>query len=198
MKVLRLEDIDLLEVGNTIGLTGNIWTGNDGISYITLFPDFNLDDLGELQVLEMDLEDWKKFIKQGDILETRILQNDNGNLKKVTVRKSARLIDTRVQWRVFQRDNYTCRYTGETGIPLSVDHIDLWEDGGATIEDNLLAVSRKANKVRGNMPYEEWIKSDRYKKISEKLTPEQQRANFDIVFKLDELRKQRVTNVRSR
>lgn len=198
MKVLRLEDINLLEVGNTIGLTGNIWTGNDGVSYITLFPDFNLDDLGELQVLEMDLADWKRFIKQSDILETEILKNDNGKLKKVTVRKSARLIDTRVQWRVFQRDNYTCRYTGETGIPLSVDHIDLWEDGGATIEDNLLAVSRKANKLRGNMPYDEWIKSDVYKRISKNLTEQQQRANLDILFKLEELKAQRVTNIRSR
>lgn len=198
MKVLRLEDINLLEVGNTIGLTGNIWTGNDGVSYITLFPDFNLDDLGELQVLEMDLADWKKFIKQSDVLETEILKNDNGKLKKVTVRKSARLIDTRVQWRVFQRDNYTCRYTGQTGIPLSVDHIDLWEDGGATIEDNLLAVSRKANKMRGSMPYDEWIKSDVYKRISKNLTEQQQRANLDILFKLEELKSQRVTNIRSR
>lgn len=198
MKVIKLEDINLLDVGNTIGLVGNIWSGNDGISYVTLFPDFQEQELGELQVLEMDLNDWKKFIKQGDILETEILKNDNGNLKKVTVRKSARLIDTRVQWKVFQRDNYTCRYTGETGIPLSVDHIDLWEDGGATIEDNLLAVSRKANKLRGNMPYEEWIKSETYKRISKNLTEQQQRANLDILFKLDELRQQRVTNIRSR
>jgi len=198
MKVIKLDDINLLDVGNTIGLTGNIWTGNDGVSYITLFPQFSLEELGDLEVIEMDLEDWKKFIRQTDILETDILENDNGKLKKITVRKSARLIDNRVQWKVFQRDNYTCRYTGETGIPLSVDHIDLWENGGATVEDNLLAVSRKANKLRGNMPYEQWIQSSVYQKISSNLPDKIKKENLDIVNKLPYLESLRVANIRSR
>jgi len=198
MKVIKLDDINLLDVGNNIGITGSIWTDNNGVSYIALFPGFTLDDLGELQTLEMSLDDWTKFIRQADLVETEILKNDNGNLKKVIVRKTARLIDTRMQWRVFQRDNYTCRYTGETGIPLSVDHIDLWEDGGATVDENLLSVSKKANKLRGNIPYEEWINSDVYKKISQNLPEEIKQANLDIVSRLSHLRSLRVTNIRSR
>ena len=198
MKVIQLDDINLLDVGNNIGVTGSIWTNNNGVSYIALFPEFTLDDLGELQVLEMDLDDWAKFIRQSDLVETEILKNDNGSLKKVLVRKTARLIDTRMQWRVFQRDNYSCRYTGEAGIPLSVDHIDLWEDGGATVDANLLAVSKKANKLRGNMPYEEWINSDVYKRISQNLSEEVKQANLDIVNQLSHLRSLRVTNIRSR
>lgn len=198
MKVIRLDDINLLDVGNNIGITGSIWTDNNGVSYIALFPEFTLDDLGELQTLEMSLDDWAKFIRQADLVETEILKNDNGNLKKVIVRKTARLIDTRMQWRVFQRDNYTCRYTGETGIPLSVDHIDLWEDGGATIDANLLSVSKKANKLRGNIPYEEWINSDIYKKISQNLPEEIKQANLAVVNQLPHLRSLRVTNIHSR
>ncbi len=198
MKVISLDDINLLDVGHTIGLTGNIWTGNDGVSYITLFPQFTKEELGELQVLEMGLDDWKKFIRQTDIQEMEIIQNDDGKLKKITVRKSARMIDGRIQWKVFQRDNYTCRYTGETGIPLSVDHVDLYENSGATVEDNLLAVSRKANKLRGSIPYEEWMESSVYKRISKNLTPETQKANLDIIAKLPYLRLLRVKNIHSR
>ncbi len=198
MNTLSLSDINLLDVGNTICLTGSIWTSNDGKSYVALFPEFTHEDLGELNVLQMSLEDWEQFIRQSDLLETKVLSQDEGGLKKIIIRKTARVIDARMQWRVFCRDNYTCRYTGETGIPLSVDHIDLWENGGATIEDNLLAVSKKANKLRGSMPYEQWLDSDAYKKISVNLTPEQQKANRDILGKLNELRAKRVYHVRSR
>lgn len=198
MKVLRLDDVNLLDFGNTVGLTGNIWTGNDGVSYITLFPDFSLDDLGEFQAIEMSTEDWAKLIRQSDLLETQILQNDNGNIKKVTVRKSARLIDNRMQWRVFQRDHYTCRYCGGTGIPLSVDHIDLWEDGGATIEENMLTACRKCNKVRGNTPYDVWVNTAKYDSLTKNLPAEVKQSNLDIVAQLPYLRSLRVTNVRSR
>lgn len=198
MKVLRLDDVNLLDFGNTIGLTGNIWTGNDGVSYITLFPDFSLDDLGEFQAIEMSTEDWAKLIRQSDLLETQILQNDNGNIKKVTVRKSARLIDNRMQWRVFQRDHYTCRYCGQTGIPLSVDHIDLWEDGGATIEENMLTACRKCNKVRGNTPYDVWVNTAKYDSLTKNLPAEVKQSNLDVVAQLPYLRSLRVTNVRSR
>ncbi len=198
MRVISLDDINLLDVGHTIGLTGNIWTSNEGVSYITLFPQFSHVDIMDLQLIEMDLEDWKKFIRQTDIQEMEILQDDNGKLKKITVRKSARMIDTRVQWKVFARDNFTCRYTGETGIPLSVDHIDLYENLGATVEDNLLAVSRKANKLRGSIPYEEWVESDVYKRISKNLPDDIKKANLDIIAKLPYLRLLRVKNIHSR
>lgn len=198
MNVIRLDDVNLLDFGNSIGLVGNIWAGNDGVSYITLFPDFNLDDLGEIQAIEMDSEDWKKLIRQSDLLETEILQNDNGNLKKVTVRKSARLIDNRMQWAVFKRDNYCCRYCGKSGIPLSVDHIDLWEEGGATVEENLLTACRKCNKIRSNTPYAKWMTSSRYISISSSLPSEIKQANLDIVAQLPHLESLRVTNIRSR
>lgn len=198
MKVIRLNDMNLLDFGNSIGLVGNIWAGNDGVSYITLFPEFNLEDLGEIQAIEMDLDDWKKMIRQSDILETQILQNDDGKLKKVTVRKSARLIDNRMQWAVFKRDNYCCRYCGKSGIPLSVDHIDLWEDGGATVEENLLTACRKCNKTRGNTPYEVWINTAKYNSINKDLPSEIKEANLAIVAQLPHLQSIRVTNIRSR
>jgi hypothetical protein len=198
MKKISLSDINLLDVGNTIGLTGTIWTSNEGVSYITLLPQTSEEELGELQILKMTLEDWGKFIRQTDILETKILAEDKGSIKKVIVRKTARLIDTHMQWRVFRRDNYTCRYTGETGIPLTVDHVDLWENGGATIEENLISCSRKANKLRGNIPYEQWINSNEYKRISQNLPEDIKQANRNVVNTLDSLRAKRVTIIRSR
>lgn len=198
MKVISLDDVNLLDFGNSIGLTGNIWTGNDGVSYITLFPDFEMEELGELQAIVMDSEDWKKLIRQTDLLETQILQHDEGKLKKVTVRKSARLIDNRMQWSVFKRDNYTCRYCGKDGIPLSVDHIDLWEDGGATVEENLLTACRKCNKVRGNTEYQAWLQSPKYASVNKGLSFEELQNNLDIVNQLPHIRALRVTNIRSR
>lgn len=134
-----------------------------------------------------------------DTQETEILMKDtDGKIMKSLFRKSQRVIETKLQWRVFARDNYTCRYTGEKGIPLTVDHIDLWEEGGATIEDNMLAVSRKANKIRGNTPYEVWIHSAKYAAISKNLPENIKQANLDIVAKLPELRAKRMYHVRSR
>jgi len=198
MNVIKLDDLNIFDFGNTIGLTGNIWTGNDDKSYITLFPDFKLEDIGELNAIVMDSEDWKRLIRQTDLLEQEILTNDNGNVRKVTVRKTARLIDNRIQWKVFERDNYTCRYTGETGIPLSVDHIDLYNEGGANVEENLLSVSRKANKIRGEMPYDQWIVSDAYQRISKNLPEAVKQANLAIVAQLPHLKTLRVANIRSR
>jgi hypothetical protein len=198
MKVIKLDDINLLDVGNTIGLTGSIWTNNEGVSYIALLPEFSIDDLGEIQALEMDADDWAKFIRQSDLVETEILKNDNGNLKKVLVRKTARIIDTKMQWRVFQRDNYTCRYCGQTGIPLSVDHVQLWEEMGPTIEQNLLTSCKKCNKMRGNIHYEDWIESDVYKIISTNLPEDIKLKNIDKINELEEIRKYSVNVLRSR
>lgn len=187
MNKVPFSSINLLDVGNTVCLTGSVWTGNDGKSFILPFPEFSLEELGEISCVEPTLEEWKTFLTQSDLVETEVLVNDNGNLKKAILRKTQRLIDNRIQWNVFKRDNYTCRYTGETSVPLTVDHIDLWENGGASVEENLLSTSRKANKLRGNMPYDQWIHSDVYKKISRNLPESVKQANEAIVANLPHL-----------
>jgi hypothetical protein len=196
MEEIRLEDINLYDLGNEIQIAGTIWSGK-GMSFITILPE-KKEDFKNLKLLPMSLEDWQKFIRQTDLLETEILSNDENGLTKILLRKSQRQIDTYIQWAVFRRDNYTCRYCGRTGIPLTVDHIDLWEDGGPTIIENLISTCRSCNKDRGRIKYVDWINSPIYKKKSKTLTSAQKQANLDIINDLPNIEKLRVQHIKSR
>jgi len=193
MEEIKFSDIELLDVGSTIFLTGSIWSGN-GKSYLCLFPEQELEK--EISVLKMTLEEWGKFIRQSDILETEILEHGPDKVTKAIIRKSQRLIDARVAWKVYRRDNYHCRYCGNNGVPLTVDHLMLWEDGGPTVERNLLTSCRKCNKKRGKTQYSDWLNSEYYKRVSENLSDEIKKENQNIVLLLDTIDK--VNNIRSR
>jgi len=93
--------------------------------------------------------------------------DENGKFRKVIVRKSTRNISQEVSWRVFRRDKCKCRYCGNDKVPLTVDHLVLWEEGGPSIEDNLTAACKKCNKTRGNMQYADWLNSSYYRKVSQ-------------------------------
>lgn len=171
----KLSDINILEVGNSILMTGAVFSAPDK-HYLCFFP-FDREDL-PFEPLEMDVEDWKKFVRQTDLLETEVLASaPDGTLAKVILRKSQRVIDSVIQWRVFKRDEYKCRYCGADGTPLTVDHLVLWEEGGPSIDENLISACKKCNKTRGNLQYADWLKHPRYKTTSAKLTPEVRAAN---------------------
>lgn len=172
---LTLDDIQIHDLGNTIQISGIIMSG-DEIDYCCFLPDY-VENLHNISYLDMNLEDWKKFFHQTDTLETEIFTNENGQLTKTIVRKCERQIDQFISWKVFHRDNYSCRYCGRTEIPLTVDHLILWEDGGPSIEENLLSACRKCNKTRGRMKYEDWLNSNYYKEISQKLPNDIVRKN---------------------
>lgn len=175
---VSIEDLDILDVGHTIQLGGAIWTGN-GKVYLVPLPDEDL--VGEHELLVMDTGQWERFLNQSDVLDVR-------GPGKAILRKSQRQIDQWITWEVFKRDGYRCRYCGKEA-PLTVDHVILWEQGGATVVDNLLACCRKDNKLRGNLEYDKWIYSQEYARISAGLTSDQQMNNLRIVPKLDDLRK---------
>ena len=60
-----------------------------------------------------DTEDWKKVLRQTDLLETEVLAlSEDGKLTKAILRKSQRQIEARISWNVFRRDGYRCRYCG--------------------------------------------------------------------------------------
>jgi hypothetical protein len=161
MEKIKFNDIDLYEIGNSIQISGVIYSGN-GKDYLLFLPEYMKDKKDYLEVSDID---WEKFFRQTDLVETKIMQ---GN-KLTIIRKAERQIDQRTMWQVFKRDDYTCRYCGQTGIPLTVDHIVLWEKGGPTTEENLITSCKKCNKTRGNREYAEWLISDDYKKLSENL-----------------------------
>ena len=196
MDELKLSDLNIYDFGNKIQISGIIWSGK-GLVFITPAPD-KKEDLSNPKLLPLTLEEWQRLLKQTDSLETEIFQKDPSGITKIILRKSQRQIDSYVQWKMFQRDNYTCRYCGRTGIPLSADHVDLWEDGGPSILENLLSSCRQDNKDRGRMKYEDWINSDIYKRKSKNLPDDIKALNLAVLDTLPSLRSQRIQHIRSR
>ena len=204
---MKLNELNLQSIGNTIQMVGAIYAG-EGDIFICMFPEDRYlipkgyEDKGSvpilgLSTLDMDSEDWKTFLRQTDLLETEILvKAADGTLTKAIARKSQRQIDQTVSWNVYRRDKYTCRYCGRKDVPLTVDHLVRWEEGGPSIEENLLSSCKSCNRTRGNMSYGDWMRSPAYRKISEKLDWEINRANHEIEDTLAKI--PRVAHIKSR
>jgi len=161
MEQKKIFGIPYTEFGNTIKIAGMVLEGNDNNGWIVMFPESNpkFPD----RTIRLEHEEWKELLFQLDVVETEVLDPTNKN-QKIIIRKSQREIEQQVNWNVFRRDRYTCRYCGNDKTPLTVDHIVLWEHMGASVEDNLITACRKCNKTRGNMLYPDWLKSDYYQK----------------------------------
>ncbi len=183
---MKLKDLDILRVGHDIQIAGAIFADNDTL-FLCLLPEESAGGR-EIVSLEMNTDDWKAFIRQTDLLEVEALAKDpNGNLIKTILRKSERQVDQGVSWRVYKRDGYSCRYCGADDVPLTVDHLITWETGGPSIEANLTSCCRKCNKVRGNLPYADWLQHPHYLKVSKNLTEGQRKQNQDLLATLDRI-----------
>jgi 5-methylcytosine-specific restriction endonuclease McrA len=73
------------------------------------------------------------------------------SLKKRTPRKPS----DRLRFRVFQRDNFTCRACGrsparELGVTLEADHVHAWSRGGETTFENLQTLCGRCNSGKSN------------------------------------------------
>lgn len=191
---MKFRDIDVYAFGNTIHMVGSIFAG-DGRAYLCFLPEEGMEL--PLEALEMDTEDWKTLIRQTDLMETPILQRTpDGALAKVILRKSSRIVDANINWKCFRRDEYRCRYCGNDQVALTVDHLVSWEDGGPSIEENMLTSCRKCNKKRGNLSYAEWLNHPHYLKMSTQLTEKVRSANEALVPTLGAI--PRVMHVQSR
>ncbi len=188
---MKFNEIDIHQFGNEIQIVGMILNG--GLQdYLVYFPDESAEN-PIADEIEMTVKDWEQFLYQSDVLET---VTEVGN-KKAVVRKSQRQIDANVAWKVYGRDQYRCRYCGRKA-PLTVDHIILWEHGGPTVEANLVSACRSCNRTRGRMPYQYWINSMEYSKVSGNLTGQERQANLDIVEQLPKLEQWKQDYVRTR
>lgn len=176
----QFQDIPLLDIGHTIQLVGMVLSGN-GETYVSLFPDEKGSLPEPLQVLPLETADWEALLYQSDVLNVELV-----GPKKSIVRKSQRLVDQNVAWDVYKRDGYRCRYCGKEG-PLTVDHIILWEAGGLTIADNLIAACRKCNRTRGNTSYADWINSRDYQRLSARLDAVTSVRNLRVLTQLSTL-----------
>jgi len=187
-------NLKLLDVGHTIQMAGAIYASADR-NYLCFFPED--DPKLPTEVVHMTAEEWSVFLRQTDLLEVEVLAKaEDGSLAKAIMRKSQRQIDQGVSWKVFRRDAYACRYCGLDDVPLTVDHVICWEDGGPSIESNLVSACRKCNKVRGNTPFEEWLRHPRYRELSKKLKPEIRARNEALIADLPNI--PRMVHKRSR
>ena len=180
MNIVLFKNLNLLSIGNTVQISGMIWSG-EGINYLCYLPD-ELNPEYDTVLMPLTLEEWNELVRQSDLMETEILAKDTeGKLVKTILRKSTRQIDQAIQWKVFERDEYCCRYCGRTGIPLSVDHIILWEEGGPSTEENLITACKKCNRMRGSQQYPNWLISEYYYKMSRDIDEETRQKNAAIV-----------------
>lgn len=198
---MEFKDFPLMKLGHEIQMVGVIYRDSND-QYEFFLPDeqvgFCPSDTSKCHTFPLTNEDWTKFLLQTDTLETEVSQMKNGKLIKAIVRKSQRQIDQNISWAVYRRDNYACVYCGRNDVPLTVDHIDLWEDGGRSIEENLLTCCKNCNKTRGNMKYEDWIQSDKFDKIFPSTSLADKKYLFDILHRLKDLRTKRTSVIKSR
>jgi len=205
---MQFDDLDLLSIGNTVQLTGAIYSG-DGWTLLCMFPDShmivypgdgqmvcsqdkqNADKAIDVVVdtLNMTLEEWEHFLRQTDLMETEVLikAGEGASFVKAILRKSSRQISQQVSWAVYRRDGYACRYCGNDKTPLTVDHLILWKDGGPSVEVNLVSCCRKCNRKRGDTPYGEWLDSPYYKQVSQKLSEDGRLVNRGVIYTLQTL-----------
>lgn len=200
----KLKDIDLYKVGDSIQMVGTIFA-DDANMYLCLFPEDRGDVISDrgafftpngrdiegsvkVETLDMDRADWDTFLRQTDLMETEVITKaSDGTLAKVILRKTQRQIDSDIQWRVFRKAGYRCEYCGNDNCPLTVDHLITWENSGPSVVENLAAACRKCNKIRGNLPYTDWLRHPRYLELSKNLTEQQRLLNEARVEMLDKI-----------
>jgi hypothetical protein len=163
---MKFSDIKLTDIGNSIQMVGAVYEDAEGKGLYFPFPSRSSGGAPAQYTagyVEMTTEDWKLMLRQADLVETEVLvKSKDGELYKALVRKSQRQIDTQVSWNVFRRDNFACRYCGAEHLSLTVDHLIRWENGGASVEANLVASCRPCNKVRGDTAYAAWLRHPYY------------------------------------
>ena len=73
----------------------------------------------------------------------------------IIVHETSRQVPKRLKWRVFARDNFTCRHCGRSpvkhGAALEADHILAWTNGGETVFENLQTLCEDCNRGKSNL-----------------------------------------------
>jgi hypothetical protein len=192
---MDFKDFPLSEVGTSIQLVGGIWA-SEKLAYLFYFPEYG-NAYSNIHGMGISKDEWKALLRQSDLLETEVLSKcEDGKLYKAVVRKCQRNIDQQVSWNVFRRDSYTCRYCGRNDVPLTVDHLVLWENGGPSTEANLVSACKKCNKTRGSVEYADWLNHQYYKRVSENLSLRTKQLNTAVLDTLKDI--EPVINIRKK
>jgi 5-methylcytosine-specific restriction endonuclease McrA len=174
----------LLDYGNEVTLVGAVFQDGRGDTETLMFP--GSEKPTENTMTFLDSEGWNRVLLQVDTQETEVIARAaDGKIAKAILRKSQRQIERKVQWEVFRRDQFCCRYCGSDRRPLTVDHVVTWESGGPSIPENLISACGPCNKKRGNMEYRKWLESPEYKKVSKDLDGEEKLKNWEVIQNID-------------
>jgi len=183
---MHFGDLNILDFGNTMQIVGVVYSraGEEGL-FLPLPGEEHPDSFAPV---DMTLADWQDLLRQTDLVETEVLaRTSDGKTVKAILRKSARQISQQVSWSVYRRDGCKCRYCGADDVPLTVDHLVLWSEGGPSTEPNLVACCKRCNRTRGETSYDEWIRSKYYKKVAKNLHFVERQANFALAATLDQI-----------
>lgn len=174
--------INLLSFGTEIQIVGAV-LANAETAFIAPYP--AVKTLQDKQFTELDLsvEDWQALTNQLDTALTEVSWSG----QKALFRKCQRTIDSVVCWQVYKRDGFHCRYCGHDDVPLTVDHIILWENGGPSVSENLISACKRCNRERGSLEYSVWLDSEIYERLSVHLSGQDREKNLAVVDTLAHL-----------
>lgn len=179
----QFSEIPLQSFGATRRLIGVVYADADE-QLVVYFPGEGRDSRTE-EMTSPSSAEWQALLQQSDRVETLVTVKDaDGKLTQAILRKAERQISQNISWQVYRRDHYRCRYCGTGTEPLTVDHLVLWEEGGPSTPENLVASCKKCNTTRGSMAYATWLRSAYYRKVSAALPPAIQEANEHLVASL--------------
>ena len=74
MNIVLFKNLNLLSIGNTVQISGMIWSG-EGINYLCYLPD-ELNPEYDTVLMPLTLEEWNELVRQSDLMETEILAKD--------------------------------------------------------------------------------------------------------------------------
>ena len=174
IEILKFEDFNLEAIGNTLEISGVLYTDSIQDVLIMLPEEVAVEPI---QLMYPTQDQWQQIVRQSDLKEVEGM--DKG--KKIILRKSTRQIETKIMWEVFRRDNFTCRYCSNDKVPMTVDHVVLWEEMGPSVPMNLITSCKKCNNARGSMQYEDWLRSPYYLKNVPLITVDVLAANARVV-----------------
>lgn len=167
MEWVSLEELDLLDIGNNIHLKASLWVDSrTGIAYLMpVDSDFELKE-DDIKIIKTDDIGRIKFIRQSDVVETRLYEGPKKLHVKGIIKKSESTLHPKLVWEVFRRDNFTCVYCGRNSGPMTFDHYLPRCFGGATSVENGRTSCRRCNMLKANLSPEEWLESKEYRRVS--------------------------------
>lgn len=137
------------DLGNILKIEGLV-VGGEGAMAILMLPD--CPDISECITTRMTMEEWTDFLARTDNPEILVMP------AKAFHRKIRYEISGAVQQKVWVADGCRCMYCGVAmgKAPLSIDHFEPLETGGANDTSNFLAACKSCNKKKGSMDPRDW------------------------------------------